>query len=55
VLRSSGEFRLILFGVMVVVLAGTGSGGLSGLLVDVARRLSSLLWSSSHKTWAVRL
>ena len=54
-LRSSGEFRLILFGVMVVVLAGTGSRGLSGVLVDLARRLSSLLRSTSHKRWAVRL
>jgi branched-chain amino acid transport system permease protein len=56
VLRSSGEFRLILFGVMVIVLAGTGSRGLSGILVDLARRLSSLrLWQTAHKPWAVRL
>jgi branched-chain amino acid transport system permease protein len=40
-LRSSGEFRLILFGVMVIVLAGTGSRGLSGLLVDLVKRLPS--------------
>src|ERR1700761_5515059 len=38
-LRASGEFRLILFGVMVIVLAGAGSRGLSGILVDLARRI----------------
>jgi branched-chain amino acid transport system permease protein len=49
-LRSSGEFRLILFGVMVIVLAGTGSRGLSGLLVDLVKRLPSFrLASSSEK------
>jgi branched-chain amino acid transport system permease protein len=41
VLRSSGEFRLLLFGVMVIVLAGTGSRGLSGILIDLAKRISS--------------
>jgi branched-chain amino acid transport system permease protein len=49
-LRASGEFRLILFGVMVIVLAGTGSRGLSGILVDLVKRLASLrLGSSSQK------
>jgi branched-chain amino acid transport system permease protein len=56
VLRSSGEFRLILFGVMVIVLAGTGSRGLSGILVDFAKRLSSFpQWSGSQKPGAVKL
>ena len=55
-LRSSGEFRLILFGVMVIVLAGTGSRGLSGILVDLAKRLPlPRLGSSSKKTSAVNL
>jgi branched-chain amino acid transport system permease protein len=35
VLRSSGELRLILFGLLVIVLMGTGNRGLAGLLVDV--------------------
>ena len=56
VLRASGEYRLLLFGVMVIVLAGTGSRGLSGLLVDLAKRLSSLrLWPSLQKPGAMRL
>jgi branched-chain amino acid transport system permease protein len=55
-LRSSGEFRLILFGVMVIVLAGTGSRGLSGLLVDLIKRLPSFrLGSSPEKPSAVKL
>jgi branched-chain amino acid transport system permease protein len=55
-LRASGEFRLILFGVMVIVLAGTGSRGLSGILVDLAKRLSSFwLRTDSQKPGAVRL
>jgi branched-chain amino acid transport system permease protein len=56
VLRSSGEFRLILFGVMVVVLAGTGSRGLSGILVDLFNYVSQR-WQRpvSRKPWAVRL
>ena len=55
-LRSSGEFRLILFGVMVIVLAGTGSRGLSGLLVDLVKRLPSFRpGSSSEKPSAVKL
>src|SRR3984885_6818883 len=56
VLRASGEYRLLLFGVMVIVLAGTGSRGLSGILVDLAKRLSSLrLWPSLQKPGTVRL
>lgn len=56
VLRSSGEFRLILFGVMVIVLAGTGTRGLSGILVDLAKRVASLrVWPNWQKPWAVRL
>jgi branched-chain amino acid transport system permease protein len=56
VLRASGEFRLILFGVMVIVLAGAGSRGLVGILVDsakfIARRWQRRL---SPKPSAVRL
>jgi branched-chain amino acid transport system permease protein len=56
VLRASGEFRLILFGVMVIVLAGTGSRGLSGILVELARRVSSLrLWLNLQKPWVAKL
>jgi branched-chain amino acid transport system permease protein len=40
VLRASGEFRLILFGVMVIVLAGTGNRGLAGIVVDLAKHIS---------------
>jgi branched-chain amino acid transport system permease protein len=38
-LRASGEFRLILFGVTVIVLAGFGNGGLFGIAVDLAKRI----------------
>jgi len=57
VLRSSGEFRLLLFGFMVIVLAGTGSRGLSGILIDLAKRLSSSFrpGSASQKTLTVKL
>ena len=56
VLRASGEFRLILFGVMVIVLAGTGTRGLSGILVDLAKRVASLrFWPNLQKPRAVRL
>ncbi len=34
-LRSSGELRLILFGLLVIVLMGTGNRGLAGLIVDL--------------------
>jgi len=55
-LRASGEFRLLLFGVMVIVLAGTGSRGLSGILVDLFGRLSSpRLWPIWQKPGAVKL
>jgi branched-chain amino acid transport system permease protein len=40
VLRASGEFRLILFGVMVIVLAGAGNRGLAGIVVDLAKQVS---------------
>ena len=40
VLRASGEFRLILFGVMVIVLAGAGNRGLAGIVVDLAKHVS---------------
>lgn len=54
-LRASGEYRLILFGVMVIILAGTGSRGLSGILLDLAKRASSLrLWPTLQKPGAVR-
>ncbi len=55
-LRASGEFRLILFGLMVIVLAGAGSRGLSGILVDLFRRVASpRLWPILQKPGAVRL
>jgi branched-chain amino acid transport system permease protein len=55
-LRASGEFRLLLFGLMVIVLAGTGSRGLSGILFDLFKRLSSpRLWPIWQKPGAVRL
>jgi branched-chain amino acid transport system permease protein len=40
VLRASGEFRLILFGIMVIVLAGAGNRGLAGILVDGAKYIA---------------
>jgi branched-chain amino acid transport system permease protein len=43
VLRTSGELRLVLFGVLVIVLAGTGNGGLAGIGTNLIRRLS-LRW-----------
>jgi branched-chain amino acid transport system permease protein len=54
VLRSSGEFRLILFGVMVIVLAGAGSRGLTGILVDLVRYVA-LRWQLPQKPSAARL
>jgi branched-chain amino acid transport system permease protein len=56
VLRASGEFRLILFGVMVIVLAGTGNRGLAGIVVDLARHVS-LRWQRrfSQQPSAARL
>lgn len=40
-LRSSGEFRLILFGVLVVVLMGAGNRGLAGIIADMTARIRS--------------
>jgi len=37
-LRSSGELRLILFGILVVVLMGAGNRGLAGLIAKAAER-----------------
>jgi branched-chain amino acid transport system permease protein len=56
VLRSSGEFRLILFGVMVIVLAGAGNRGLAGIVVDLVK-YASLRWQRrlSQKPSAARL
>jgi branched-chain amino acid transport system permease protein len=42
-LRTSGELRLVLFGVMVIVLAGAGNGGLAGIAIGLTKRLS-LRW-----------
>jgi branched-chain amino acid transport system permease protein len=36
-LRASGELRMILFGVLVVVLAGAGNRGLAGLIADAVQ------------------
>jgi branched-chain amino acid transport system permease protein len=44
-LRSSGELRLILFGLLVIVLMGTGNRGLAGLLVDFVARVRGA-WQS---------
>jgi branched-chain amino acid transport system permease protein len=41
-LRSSGESRLILFGLLVVVLAGLGNRGLAGLIAALAQRIGAL-------------
>jgi branched-chain amino acid transport system permease protein len=40
-LRSSGEFRMILFGLLVVVLMGAGNRGLIGIIADVAQWIGS--------------
>ena len=55
-LRASGEFRLLLFGVMVIVFAGAGSKGLSGILVDLARYVAQhgQRWLL-QKPWTARL
>jgi branched-chain amino acid transport system permease protein len=42
VLRSSGELRLILFGLLVVVLVGVGNRGLVGLIVALVQRVTAL-------------
>jgi branched-chain amino acid transport system permease protein len=41
VLRASGEMRLILFGLLVVVLAGTGNRGLVGLVAALMQRFAA--------------
>jgi branched-chain amino acid transport system permease protein len=41
VLRSSGELRMILFGLLVVVLMGAGNRGLAGLIADTAKWIGS--------------
>jgi branched-chain amino acid transport system permease protein len=55
VLRASGEFRLILFGGMVIVLAGAGNRGLAGILVDFAK-YAAIRWQrpASSKPSAAR-
>ncbi len=42
-LRSSGEMRLILFGILIIVLMGTGNRGLAGLLTDLVAYLGGWL------------
>jgi branched-chain amino acid transport system permease protein len=42
-LRSSGELRLILFGLLVIVLMGTGNRGLAGLIADFVSYVGTLL------------
>jgi branched-chain amino acid transport system permease protein len=42
-LRSSGELRLILFGLLVIVLMGTGNRGLAGLIADSVAYAGTLL------------
>jgi branched-chain amino acid transport system permease protein len=42
-LRSSGELRLILFGLLVIVLMGTGNRGLAGLIADSVAYVGTLL------------
>ncbi|MDO9411707.1 MAG: branched-chain amino acid ABC transporter permease [Pseudolabrys sp.] len=52
VLRSSGEFRLILFGVMVIVLAGTGNRGLAGVITDLVKYAIARWWHKPAPTTA---
>jgi branched-chain amino acid transport system permease protein len=40
-LRSSGELRMILFGLLVVLLMGAGNRGLAGLIADTANWIGS--------------
>jgi branched-chain amino acid transport system permease protein len=42
-LRSSGDLRLILFGLLVIVLMGTGNRGLAGLIADFVAYVGTLL------------
>lgn len=46
-LRSSGELRLILFGLLVVVLVGVGNRGLVGLISGAVARLGKMLRPSA--------
>jgi branched-chain amino acid transport system permease protein len=48
-LRSSGEWRLILFGALVIVLMGAGRRGLAGLAPIVVDRIARLRPSSAVK------
>jgi branched-chain amino acid transport system permease protein len=41
-LRSSGEMRLIIFGVLVIVLVGVGRGGVAAVVRILAHRLSTM-------------
>ncbi len=52
VLRSSGEMRLILFGLLVILLAGTGNRGLAGLTVDLFAFIRGWLRRRSSDTAA---
>jgi branched-chain amino acid transport system permease protein len=52
ILRSSGELRLILFGLLVIVLMGTGTRGLAGLIVDLFARARGLWQRASAKAEA---
>jgi branched-chain amino acid transport system permease protein len=40
-LRGSGELRLILFGLLVIVLAGVGHGGLAGMISTLVLRIGA--------------
>jgi branched-chain amino acid transport system permease protein len=52
ILRSSGELRLILFGLLVIVLMGTGNRGLAGLIVDLFASARGLWQRASAKAEA---
>jgi branched-chain amino acid transport system permease protein len=49
ILRSSGELRLILFGMLVVVLMGVSRGGIAGLAPILADRISRYRGSAAGK------
>ncbi|HEY2184238.1 MAG TPA: branched-chain amino acid ABC transporter permease [Xanthobacteraceae bacterium] len=51
VLRSSGELRLILFGLLVIALMGTGNRGLAGLIADAVAYVGTRL----HRTASAKL
>jgi len=48
-LRSSGEWRLILFGALVVVLMGVSRGGIAGLVPMLLRFLPRFRSASDPK------